>query len=910
MSNLWDHYITDPFSATTTVGADDETQYQARVRLGQLATELVASIPYCPWTPNPGPQTAFLLDFGRESLYGGAVAGGKLQRLTTPIPVPSGWTAMGDLVAGDSVLGEDGQVHTVLIAHEPSIPERAYRLVFDDGSELVAGGEHLWLTYDNAELAALTRNDPEWRARRRAKRPTKGPGGNRSELFSQVAAARNTQRALDHESAPVTGSIRTTDEIAATLHTSRGNTNHAIPVTAPVALPHADLPLDPYLLGVWLGDGSKSGGQITGMDAEIFQSFLDAGFEMGTVQARTTNQAVQVCILGLASILRRLGVLNNKHVPLAYLRASIPQRLALLQGLMDTDGTVNGLGQVEFTNTNRRLADAVRELACSLGHKVRMRESRATLYGKDCGPKWVLKWSSPDPLFRLPRKSVKQRMTFRRTTRFRYIVACEPIEPEPMRCITVDNPSGLYLAGESFIPTHNSIALLMSGSQFLNIPGYAALLLRKSFSDLQKPRALMDIAEEWWGGMEGVKPDRQNHSYIFTCLDSTGTDIGRSTLTFGALDNINDRYKYQGGGYHYVGFDELTQFPERDYRYLFSRMRRSTDSFLARIPMRFRAATNPGGNFHDWVYRRFIVPWEKWKFEGGRRPTRNFHPAKLDDNPKIDAEDYRQSLAELDPILRAQLEEGDWHIRPQGRMFKSSWFKVIEREKVPFNCVWCRFWDMAGTEEDAAKEPDYTVGALVGMDSRGNRYIADIRRWRVDPDVNDLMILTTKLDDTQHVVHGMEQEPGSSGKIAVYHYRQTIFYDDYTFRGIPSTGSKIVRARPVANKAAAGNVYIVQDNWNDAMMEEFDIFPDGIHDDQVDAVSGAFAMLNSIHTGELQLGVMVEEFAGQNPWRPDASPDHDPRDVASQAALLGQRVEEVRMSERQLSNHFSSAFEV
>ena len=153
-----------------------------------------------------------------------------------------------------------------------------------------------------------------------------------------------------------------------------------------------------------------------------------------------------------------------------------------------------------------------------------------------------------------------------------------------------------------------SIAIMMAASQFLTIPGYSALLLRKSYQDLNKPGALMDIAETWWRGKPGIRFDREQHSYIFRC--PTG---GNSKVVFGALDNENDRFKYQGGAYHFVGFDELTQQKERDYRYLFSRVRRVKEGPLSKVPIRIRSTANPGGVGHEWVHERFISQWEQWK---------------------------------------------------------------------------------------------------------------------------------------------------------------------------------------------------------------------------------------------------------------------------------------------------------
>lgn len=428
-----------------------------------------------------------------------------------------------------------------------------------------------------------------------------------------------------------------------------------------------------------------------------------------------------------------------------------------------------------------------------------------------------------------------------------------------------------------------SIALLMAASQFLHVPGYNALILRKSYQDLGKPGALMDIAEKWWGGQPGIRFDRQLHQYIFDCPGG-----GHSSITFGALDNENDRFKYQGGAYHFVGFDELTQQKERDYRYLFSRVRRVKEGPLADIPIRIRSTTNPGGIGHEWVYKRFIAQWEKWKKALAKRPRRNFHPAVLSDNPKLDEEDYKESLSELDVVTRAQLLRGDWNIRPDGRMFKRSWFKQITRDQLPDRGIqWVRAWDMAGTDAQPGLDPDYTVGLLMGRDPRtGNYYIADMRRWRKNPDGNDRGTQMTADHDTRMVLEVMEQEPGSGGKIAIHHYRTGSFRGS-RFRGVPSSGksrgrtttvtagyktpiAKVLAAGPFSSHADAGLVHFVVDGSYDheAMMNEIEIFPDGEHDDIVDTCSLATNTLDKMPITNIVLD--SEDMRQANGWRPEA----------------------------------------
>lgn len=205
-----------------------------------------------------------------------------------------------------------------------------------------------------------------------------------------------------------------------------------------------------------------------------------------------------------------------------------------------------------------------------------------------------------------------------------------------------------------------SDALLMGALQYADVPGYAALLLRRTFQDLSKPKALLDRAREWLAG-SGARWNEQKKQWRFP---------SGAVLAFGYLENEADIYQYQGAEYQFIGFDELTQFTERQYTYLFSRLRRLA---AVDIPLRMRSASNPGGIGAEWVQERFIP--DGWLPEMGReigiieKAGRAFVPAKLVDNPHLDQASYEQSLSELDDVTRAQLLEGDWQVRERGNIF-------------------------------------------------------------------------------------------------------------------------------------------------------------------------------------------------------------------------------------------------
>lgn len=249
-----------------------------------------------------------------------------------------------------------------------------------------------------------------------------------------------------------------------------------------------------------------------------------------------------------------------------------------------------------------------------------------------------------------------------------------------------------------------SSALLMAALEHAHVPGYSALLLRRTFQDLSKPGALMDRAREWLAS-SGARWNEQKKQWRFP---------SGAVVAFGYLENESDIYQYQGAEYQFIGFDELTQFTERQYTYLFSRLRRLSGQ---EIPLRMRSASNPGGIGAEWVQQRFIP--DNWIPEHGRdlalieKDGRAFVPAKLVDNPYLDQAAYEESLAELDDVTRAQLLEGDWQIRMRGNIY-TSWSDGPNGYHV---ITWSQFKSVYGQ----ASIPDHWFGAC-GQD------------WGFDPD--------------------------------------------------------------------------------------------------------------------------------------------------------------------------------
>ena len=365
-----------------------------------------------------------------------------------------------------------------------------------------------------------------------------------------------------------------------------------------------------------------------------------------------------------------------------------------------------------------------------------------------------------------------------------------------------------------------SDALLMGALQYVTEPDYAALLFRRTFKQLGLEDAIMARAEQWLSNTN-AKWEAQDKRWRFP---------SGATLAFGYLDTERDKYRYQSAAYQYIGFDELSQFTESQYTYLFSRLTRLEGS---EIPLRMRAASNPGDIGHEWVKARFITPTR------AELLTRNrfFIPAYLEDNPHVDQEAYEESLNELDPVTREQLRHGNWDIALEGNMFKRYWFKV--QDAVPYSqYARVRYWDTAGTKDGG----DWTVGCLMAQTIDGMYCIENIIRVQEIPgDVEKLVLQTAKLDSSNVAIR-MEQEPADAGKKVIADYALKL--KGYDFRGVPSTGSKVTRAKPFSSAASNNLVTILSADWNNDLLTELTAFPEGVNDDIVDACSCAYTHLS------------------------------------------------------------------
>ncbi len=377
-----------------------------------------------------------------------------------------------------------------------------------------------------------------------------------------------------------------------------------------------------------------------------------------------------------------------------------------------------------------------------------------------------------------------------------------------------------------------SSALLMGALQYVDVPGYAALLLRRTYKQLAMPGALISRAHEWLDGTDARWHEGQKR----------WTFPSTATLTFGYLGRDKEsRRQFESAEFNYIAVDELTAFDEDEYRFLFSRLRRR-GGFP--VPSRMRSASNPGGRGHTWVKTRFVD-------ERTRLRRAVFLPARIGDNPSIDRADYVQSLRELHPTTWRRLLAGDWEAGDPGEMFQPRiWLTADDFLDAPpaRAAARVRYWDLAAAEPTSHNpDPDYTVGVKMSRLHDGTYVVEHAVRLRGTPGATERAVASTAVTDGPECVQWLEQVPGA-GAALVDHFKRNVCPEGIRMRGNPVRGSKAVRALPLAAEMEKHRVRFVRGTWNEPLFDEMEAFSEdpqhsGAHDDQVDAASGSFERL-------------------------------------------------------------------
>ena len=353
-------------------------------------------------------QIEYALNNGYNNIILEAGTGiGKALSLDTKIPTPNGFTTMGELKVGDEVFDEKGKICHVVTKSEVFENHDCYEISFVQGGKVIADANHRW-----------------W-----------------------------VETAKDRKQGKGNHTILTTEEMSHEV-LIKGRKNYSVDVCNPIDLSDIDLPIDPYILGIWLGDGSSYKPEITTNDEEVLSEFTNQGFTVVKY-----DRAYQYGIrAGFLKLLEENNLVGNKHIPKQYFRSGYVQRLALIQGLMDSDGHITKQGICEITFKNKKLIDGLKELLCSIGIKTKIHEcyKKATNTNQELTLYYRLSFTTNLPVFRLQRHLDRLPQQVRPTQHRRYIESIKKVESVPTQCITVDSDSHLFLCTDDFIPTHNS----------------------------------------------------------------------------------------------------------------------------------------------------------------------------------------------------------------------------------------------------------------------------------------------------------------------------------------------------------------------------------------------------------------------------------------------------------------------
>jgi hypothetical protein len=387
-------------------------------------------------------------------------------KLDTPLPTPTGWTTIGDVKPGEFLLDEDGRPAEVLGVSPTFINKKCYRVEFSGGSQIVADIDHKWTVEERGKRKG---NTFDW--------------SNKTISTGELTPGK-----------------------------------HFIYATKPLDLPDVDLPIHPYILGMWLGDGDTAGPRITSGAVDMHQIralILSCGYQASETRVYPDGSAAATTVYGLRKQLSDAKLLGNKHIPAAYLRASREQREMLLQGLMDTDGTVTKGAQCVFTNVNQAISDGLMEILRSLGIQATSTRVAAAVRMFPSGqPSSCQAYNrisfSTDPsiqTFRLERhlkRQGRQRPLHPRRTKRHRIISVTEVPSVPVRCLGVNTPNHLFLAGEGMVPTHNSAAI-----------EFGALQTKTPW--VTDVRAIEGYEQYW------ATANTQNHAYLpYNSIDDTG----------------------------------------------------------------------------------------------------------------------------------------------------------------------------------------------------------------------------------------------------------------------------------------------------------------------------------------------------------------------------------------------------
>lgn len=715
----------------------------------------------------------------------------------TPVPTPDGYRQHGDLAPGDLVFGPDGTPTKILRISPRGIADMEVR--FSTGETIKVNGDHLWTVYD--------RWAHKWKTLSTSELAALPVESDRSRFFVP-----------DHERLEFTP-------------------------------PNDSLPIHPYFLGCWIGDGSATKPCIThhADDSEHISKLISLGYCPHVVHGKSSTKHSYFSYQGIAQALQKIGVFGRKHIPDIYAQAPVSDRLELLAGIIDTDGHVEpSTGRVRISTCDPDLSVQIERLAFSLGFKAYTVKAKAPGYGKYPSDKDVFQVCfnpTSDIPTAIPRKKIHR---INPTSRRRAIVEIKKsMNPEVGHCITVDRADGLYLVGRTHLVTHNSINVSIMWPvwdwiqnpwrQFL-FSSYAQVL---SVRDAVRSRRLLMspwFKERWGEGFSLAGDQNQKTRYdndkggyrIATSVEGFATGEGGNIVACDDPHNVSDTNSDTMRESVLTWWDESMSSrrndPVRDaYLIIMQRihprdlcghiLEKERDGWTHLcLPARFEES-HPFLSVKDWRQRDGELLW----------------PERIPE----------EAQTKLESKMGAFVVAGQQQQRPsprEGGMFKRRFFEIVDVAPPVVRRV--RAWDLAGTEKQSGNDPDWTAGVQIGVTAEGRYVVMDVARDRLSPGATETLVYNTATQDGKKVKIRLPQDPGQAGKSQVVSYTKKLA--GFSVRAVPPTGSKVQRAEPLATQAEIVGILVVRGPWNEAFLDELCNFPGVVHDDQVDAAADAF----------------------------------------------------------------------
>lgn len=791
---------------------------------------------------------------------------GKALAIDTPIPTPGGWREIGQIVTGDAIYGPDGAV-AVAIAHEPYEAE-TYRVAFDDGSSIICDGRHLWTTMNKQHAATWSEHRgagwtddwwswtaPGWGAGGRKKGSTKVASGRpRSGSAPSVASTLELRDALQEGEVPriPNGRVEGAD---------------------------LDLPIDPYLLGYWLGDGTTAEPAITvGVEDadELIGRCGDAGYTVSVAWRDYRPSTKNVRLLGVRGAFSTLGLLGFKHVPDVYKRASWSQRRALLAGILDADGSETR-GAADIGQQSERLSRDIAELVVSLGGKISTTSERPAsvndkLTGATVYRQRITTTFNP---FELKRKaepwglwSQRAKMGLRGQ---RTIASIEPTgRTETVRCLTTSHPSSLYLAGRQMVPTHNTTySGMFLPAWFLGMfPALRAIFV--SYGDdysVKYGRAVRTIIDKFGRELFGVGVDKSAQSASDWQMSGTfggmlSTGVGGVLTGYGGnlividdiIKNTQEAKSEATKKGHIEWYQEtLRSRLEPGGTMLLTATRWAEDDLTGWLLERQAQAGYTGDRWEVLAFPALAEPGEfeqydditAWRDMLGRKVGESLNPERFP------AHVYEQ--------IKATIEAMSWSCvyqqspsPPVGGMFPRNAWMHYNAATLPQISRRVRVWDLAASAESG----DWTVGVLLGIASTGDIYVLERERFqRASHEVEDA-VKAAATRDGFGVTIIIEQEKAGAGKTVLESYQRLL--PGFTVKPGKVDGTKEERATPYSAMQQRRRVWLPEgaewlEEWKKEHRAMIGDGRRGRHDDQIDAAAFGVRELLSYGSADLYI---------------------------------------------------------